>query len=116
MGVTRRKSFTQRVVFKGQKFSVMYITHDIRNEVVELGSEGGVNRPETGKRHQKCVFLRREKLKMFLFSRKKTQKKYDTGFSSCPNSPKLRSIHPLVAGRSGCRGSCVHPVGPPESH
>ncbi len=76
----------------------------------------GVNCPETGKKQKKSVFMKGEKSRMFLFPRKKTQKKYDTGFSSCPNSPKLRSIYSLVAGRSGCRGSCVHAVGPPESH
>src|SRR6266487_3286262 len=75
-----------------------------------------VNRRDTGKRDQNCVFLTREILILRTFPRKKTQKKYDTPFSSCPNCPNLCSLHALVARRSGRCGACVQPIGPPESH
>src|SRR5260370_26292359 len=50
------------------------------------------------------------------FPRKKTQKKYDTPFSPCPNRSYLRSIHTFVARGGGRAGSCVQPVGSAESH
>ena len=75
-----------------------------------------VNRRDTGKRDNNCVFLTRERLILRTFPRKKTQKKYDTPFSSCPNCPNLCSLHALVARRSGRCGACVQPIGPPESH
>ena len=87
--------------------------HDIRNEIAERRVVG-VNRQETGKRETVCVFLRRE-IPIFL-PRKKTQKKYDTLFSPCPNRPNVRSLHAFVARGSGRSGSCVGPVWPAESH